>query len=1075
MIDRNHPFQPPCPFTPFHCQHYTLLSESNNIKSLPSNVQNHCLQFSHVCRFGRRCHQTLDVHWKTTIHVARKLCHEEERCLKKNQEDHLSSFTHPNMHDIRRVCRYRDNDCRDRHDSKHIMQYRHNRSLNRSGAIRSWGLNDKVDFVQNQITMYKTVADYVKDHFKQTLSIPPEIPAWIRGLQPVHRCSNVIFESILVHGHVMSRDHMERLTRPRSVADSVLQHKRIRSILDRTRNPDIERIAKEYIQANVSLVYSQADMSELDGTGSWLPTEAKRAKSNEEYEEVISSNANQLHNLLKRTDVDDLRHCSTEMAKASLVLMKNLTGIGYPVDKSMGTDKHIFCILGPHHGFYYGDIVIIFKTELMRHPDANFSIQAGTSVHSGSTFKYRHWVKDSGTEDGRIQQFHESKLHCSIPGYDNAAAAEIMAIAGVKDNTINVNLKKVLEYWNHVDSHKIFEGHLPSLVPLDYIEDIYMPKNVFESLSEDAKKSAKKIFGNSLTITDHIVDLANGRQNEGERKKYNKDIVEILINKFNKNAKRSPQLHGTFITVPPSDFGDHIRLPLTISKAYEQYQAEYKTRPPTDDVYIYWQSMDGDVMITLSDQLIGRCTSERPQCLVCYVAKTPSTTTSDYHESYSYLNSGQPYQHFIVKHDSNFAKGSNTFHRGCNVDDFLTYCLRIEMHNGQVTLSHAGSNRVYNRQTISHTFHKRDLNLTKLNYIYVSTGSLKVPIRNFTICFSKVLHLHPSVDDSFKRENLTTMKKDRSKSSTRSQYEPTAEPAVASEATTKPESPSMFDRAVNWIGSKFKGKKLEACPDSINCLHQNASDHTEKFSHPCRFSELCTKKDDEPYLTHFSHNVPECRSKNSCSKLDDPVHRGKYRHEGKPDFLIPCNEQKKCKNKSYEHRIKYSHGEHIEVAFTAQSEKSDDHDRRQEQTEKIACRYGLNCHDKNDADHCVQYSHPDEHRASSSNNAGQHRIACRHGTACRDKNDADHCAQYSHLDEHRASSSNNVGQHRIACRHGTACRDKNDPTHCADYSHPDEQKHGTVDHSRKIQCKHGTACQDINDAVHCSKYSHPNE
>ncbi|CAF0916923.1 unnamed protein product [Rotaria sordida] len=276
---------------------------------------------------------------------------------------------------------------------------------------------------------------------------------------------------------------------------------------------------------------------------------------------------------------------------------------------------------------------------------------------------------------------------------------------------------------------------------------------------------------------------------------------------------------------------------------------EHRKRPPSDDVYIYWKSMDGDVMITLSDQLIGRKDiSERIRCLVCYVAKTPLTTTPAYHESYSYLNCGQPDQHFIVKHNLQFAKGSNTFHRGCNVDDFLTYCLRIQMNNGQVTLSHAGPNS-----------------------------------------------------------------------------------------------------------------------------------------------------------------------------------------------------------------------------------KSDDNDRHKEQDEKIACRHGLNCCDKNDANHCSKFSHFDEYGASSFDNIGQHKIECRHGTACRDQNDPGHCSKYSHPHEHRASSSNNMGRHKIECRHGTACRDKNYPGHCSKYSHPDERKYGAMGHSRRIICKHGMACRDIDDADHCSKYSHPNE
>ena len=74
MAEENHPFPPPCPLTPFQCPQYTALSESSHISSLPDDVQNHCLQYSHVCRFGRRCFQTSELHWESTIHVARTVC-----------------------------------------------------------------------------------------------------------------------------------------------------------------------------------------------------------------------------------------------------------------------------------------------------------------------------------------------------------------------------------------------------------------------------------------------------------------------------------------------------------------------------------------------------------------------------------------------------------------------------------------------------------------------------------------------------------------------------------------------------------------------------------------------------------------------------------------------------------------------------------------------------------------------------------------------------------------------------------------------------------------------------------------
>jgi hypothetical protein len=105
---------------------------------------------------------------------------------------------------------------------------------------------------------------------------------------------------------------------------------------------------------------------------------------------------------------------------------------------------------------------------------------------------------------------------------------------------------------------------------------------------------------------------------------------------------------------------------------------------------------------------------------------------------------------------------------------------------------------------------------------------------------------------------------------------------------------------------------LEPCRDNVNCLVQYGKDgpsHNAKYSHPCRFSEVCRNK--ESNLTHDPHPSPSCKNDKSCEKITDPYHRAEYRHTDLPDFLVPCRNQKKCGDKSKEHRIKYSHGEQV--------------------------------------------------------------------------------------------------------------------------------------------------------------------
>ncbi|CAF4307975.1 unnamed protein product, partial [Rotaria sordida] len=56
----------------------------------------------------------------------------------------------------------------------------------------------------------------------------------------------------------------------------------------------------------------------------------------------------------------------------------------------------------------------------------------------------------------------------------------------------------------------------------------------------------------------------------------------------------------------------------------------------------------------------------------------------------------------------------------------------------------------------------------------------------------------------------------------------------------------------------------------------------------------------------------------------------------------------------------------------------------------ISCKWGVNCRDIADKNHCVQYSHP------PCTEKNDNRIVCKWGAQCHDKK-PDHLAKYSHL------------------------------------------------------------------------------
>ncbi|CAF1607026.1 unnamed protein product [Rotaria magnacalcarata] len=328
LSEENHPFPSPCPFTPFHCRQYNSLCETNNTRALPIDVQKHCLQYSHVCRYGRQCYETSDIHWKTTIHVIRNICSLGDKCTKIDQDDHLTSFSHPGIADIRRLCPYQANACRDKQKPEHIKQYRHHGKHDSSGVISCFGQNNKTNFVKNQVRTIQAINKYAKTlNPNNILSIPMEIQKWIKGLQPVHRCSKVIFESILVHGHVMSRSHMENLKNPLFVAQAVQEHKRIRGIFDRYKTPAIEDHVKEYIRAIVSLEYSKKHSKTpvTDAT----PSKTPMPVDSNDYYDTILKKERIFPSLIKPDEVIIIKNCAIAIAEASWNLYNSPSGIGY--------------------------------------------------------------------------------------------------------------------------------------------------------------------------------------------------------------------------------------------------------------------------------------------------------------------------------------------------------------------------------------------------------------------------------------------------------------------------------------------------------------------------------------------------------------------------------------------------------------------------------------------------------------------------------------------------------------------------------------------------------------------------
>ena len=884
----NHFFKPPCPYTPYMCHFYDYLSENLDQITSPHCIscRFHVQKYSHVCPRGRHCTELSNrEHTQYHIHVIRFECPNKDDCQLLHDEDHLNSYSHPLINDIRSLCLQPRKECPDRLNLEHIKRFRHTGRLDHFGVSRCLALNRNIDFVRNHSEMLESVKTYIQasNWTPSTLTIPDELKRWIRALRPVHRCSKVIFESILIHGHAMSRDHMNSLREARSVAKAIKHHAEVKHILGRITNQLVQRAADKFIRILVEKEFKAANPD----------TQMATSEAQCQLPEVESI----LTEYTLPEDRDTIRKWTHEISEASIQLHSNQTGIGFPADQAFGTNKHVFAVLGPHRGHYYGDIFLVFSRELMLHPDSNFSIQAATTFgQSQRAYKLRPWLKDPGTPEARVEHFHQNKLHSSIDGYEEAAAAELLALTGLAaKSTTNVDLNAIKNRWLTTDSHFVFESHLPQLIPLDYIERVFIAQSTFDSLSSIAQELSRKIFGSALCITPHQIDasikLASPTQPlDPARAVYQSFVVNDVLQMIETDLNNKVIKQGTWVTIPASSFQEDIVNPLTISQSFQQDQST------SNSIYVYWEVFNGDMMLTLTNQIIDRSVTDQPhlQCLTCYIAKWPSNnipkittqTIQDYREGSTYISNHHPKRHYIIMEDRNFKATSETFHRGCNVDDYIMYCLHIDRTSSIVTLSICRSNSIQNQQKIAYQFKSTELDLNKLEFIQMSAGFETVPVRNLIIRHEPVKEFHPMIDSEFIDGQTSLF-------------------CLAEKLKTNPKKTEPQQE-----------KTMNLCPDSVHCLIQyrdtpEAKEHIKQYTHPCRFSEKCRRKHHEPHLVHIPHLVPNCAQDEDCPQLDDPLHRAQFRHSELPDYLVPCRSKQNCTITTKEHKIKYSHRETV--------------------------------------------------------------------------------------------------------------------------------------------------------------------
>jgi len=108
--------------------------------------------------------------------------------------------------------------------------------------------------------------------------------------------------------------------------------------------------------------------------------------------------------------------------------------------------------------------------QIMSHPDFYLTPCAAIYYYNDQVRKCRPWVVDAdGWKKGSSKiAFAESRLHPVFEESIEALAYDLVARCG--QDPLRVTLAAVIDWWLRSESHLVFEGHLPAIVPFAYVQ-----------------------------------------------------------------------------------------------------------------------------------------------------------------------------------------------------------------------------------------------------------------------------------------------------------------------------------------------------------------------------------------------------------------------------------------------------------------------------------------------------------------------------------------------------------------------------------------------------------------------------
>lgn len=239
----------------------------------------------------------------------------------------------------------------------------------------------------------------------------------------------------------------------------------------------------------------------------------------------------------------------TKLIEDTMTMVSNLlmqvTAINFGVDKELGTSNSIFATLGPNMGNYgNGEVSIVFHPAILQHPDtfltpvAAMGYYQGWYVSNGNLGIDRPWAGDAKTWDcGGREDYENNKFQTTTPSWDAACAlewisrvvcnnAEYTADVGERAHSKTfrtVTLDDVQKLWCNSDPHTAVEAHLPGLIPLSYIEAVYIKRPTPPSDTDDGTMSTTSMTSSMTSTRAKIINIADAEEQNAKLVKAFKD------------------------------------------------------------------------------------------------------------------------------------------------------------------------------------------------------------------------------------------------------------------------------------------------------------------------------------------------------------------------------------------------------------------------------------------------------------------------------------------------------------------------------------------------------------------------